>query len=165
MKKKKGFTLIELLVVVLIIGILAAIAIPQYQKAVEKSRAAEALILMKSIYDSANLYKLQHGLYPNYLDGLDIDINEESAYFVFPRQDNLAGGASNTNANLIWASRKPNSHRYNLLMTLDTNIKCCLANADRYNYICRSFNGVESEVCAAFGGGLFPKKNAFILPW
>jgi len=60
---KKAFTLIELLVVVLIIGILAAIALPQYQKAVDKSRVATILPLMRRWADAMALYKLEHGSY------------------------------------------------------------------------------------------------------
>ncbi len=61
MKNKQAFTLIELLVVVLIIGILAAIALPQYQKAVERARAADAIVHIKNMEKAIELLVLQNG--------------------------------------------------------------------------------------------------------
>jgi prepilin-type N-terminal cleavage/methylation domain-containing protein len=68
-----GFTLIELLVVVLIIGILAAIALPQYQKAVTRSRISEMLLLAKRFRDAQIIYRLTNGRYTEDLQALDID--------------------------------------------------------------------------------------------
>ena len=53
---KKGFTLIELLVVVLIIGVLTAIALPQYEGSMEKTRVSEALVMLKAISDAEQRY-------------------------------------------------------------------------------------------------------------
>ena len=79
MKNKKAFTLIELLVVVLIIGILAAIAVPQYQKAVLKADLHRGVSLVESLYQAQQAYYLAHGDYAWDIDALDISIPKDSS--------------------------------------------------------------------------------------
>ncbi len=68
----RAFTLIELLVVVLIIGILTAIAVPQYQKLLYRSRSKEALSALEAAVKAQQLYYLEHGTYSTTFDDLDI---------------------------------------------------------------------------------------------
>lgn len=71
-RKYTGFTLIELLVVVLIIGILSAVAFPQYQKAVWKSKATQLRLLAKSLAEAQTAYYLANNAYSADFASLDI---------------------------------------------------------------------------------------------
>ncbi len=98
----RGFTLIELLVVVLIISILAAVALPQYQKTVLKSRFAALMPIAKSIANGNEMYYLTHGQYSQdpaeldvaaqdakYSDGTDVDVvNTDKYSYVMATRDN-----------------------------------------------------------------------------
>lgn len=72
---KKGFTLIEMLIVVLIIGILAVFAVPQYVNTLERSRYSEAAEHLRSIYSAEHNYALDHGRYAEKFDDLYLDFS------------------------------------------------------------------------------------------
>lgn len=123
---KKGFTLIELLVVVLIIGILSAIALPQYTTAVEKARATEAITLMSNIRQSADRYKMQMGEFPanNDFGVLDIEVPDEenttgaqTRNFTFTTLRSTNG----TSQFAVIAARRNTANSYFLYSITDTN--------------------------------------------
>ena len=73
--KTQGFTLIELLVVVLIIGILAAVALPQYEKAVLKARTTEPIIVLNALVNAEEIYYIANGEYTSDIGNLDITLD------------------------------------------------------------------------------------------
>ena len=74
-RSKKGFTLVEILVIVLIIGILAAVALPQYQLAVDKTKLTNLQSAAKNIADAYIRYHLVNNTYPTGMSFLDIDLS------------------------------------------------------------------------------------------
>ena len=73
---EKGFTLIELLVVVLIIGILASVAVPYYQSAVEMSRVASALAWGRAVMNAQDRFYMQNNRYASTVEALDVSVNQ-----------------------------------------------------------------------------------------
>ncbi len=87
MGKERGFTLLELLIVVIILGVLAGLAIPQYTKTVERAKQNEAIHWLGVVRESELRYQQQEGLFTAVLGNLDVDIPPTSTtgpnYFTY----------------------------------------------------------------------------------
>lgn len=147
-KINAAFTLIELLVVVLIVGILAAVAVSQYQKAVEKSRWMEGLSLARSIHHAQQMYKLEHGVFATSLNQLDLKLppsisKSNSCAFLGPNWNNQDWAVrmgvyaqSNSNAEVTVMR---NGGKYNCygFTVLNDQIYCAVAYGNSQSPGCR----------------------------
>ncbi len=157
-KMKKGFTLIELLVVVLIIGILSAVALPQYQKSVEKARASEAAINLRALDDAMQLYVLERGEPTLNLEDLSIELSGEkvntstikSKFFTYDIR-NL--GESGKKYELV-ATRNDNSNdvmKYYLYYSYSGHFTC-VAKKEASKSICAGICGATPTAVAPGNG-------------
>ena len=153
-----GFTLIELLVVVLIIGILAAVAFPQYKKAVEKSRATEAITQLRALANAEKTYYLANGEYTEDFAMLDIDFPGTSATKE-PAMEQKNWDLVLTQIkghSLIYARRMGtgfalNDGRWYIDYDLSTNQLFCLAYSSdsKATKICKTFG--PAQTCPSWG--------------
>ena len=156
-KNIKGFTLIELLVVVLIIGILAAIAVPKYQKAVLKSRLNTGLPLLKSMYDAQQVYKIAIGDFAPDIDLLDISFpKDNNCYKKNPENhsyyecEHYAFGMFDTKTNLQFIIT-PHQIAY-LKFLKDLNASTITAQSGDEFCFAGYDNRQAQELCSEMGG-------------
>ncbi len=147
----RGFTLIELLVVVLIIGILSAIALPQYEMAVAKTRASQILVRMNALKTGVVSYFLANGVYPEDVTLLDVDL-----YSNAKRVGKTDISQVETHVGVEW---KDSSQ---CAVNKDGAIGCSLTKpkgAYFYTFVqegiiyCRGRNDFETKLCKTLGGG------------
>jgi prepilin-type N-terminal cleavage/methylation domain-containing protein len=84
MKSRKAFTLIEVLIVVIILGVLATIAIPQFTKVAKRARLAEAWTNLSAIRTAQSLYYMENATYTTTLGNLDVSLTSPNFAYTIP---------------------------------------------------------------------------------
>lgn len=166
---KKGFTLIELLVVVLIIGILSAVALPQYTKAVEKSRATEAITTLKSLRDAQEICFMENGLGVLMCTGQDSSGNNlfnSSSVTIGGTPRSCSGcGPETKNWRFQISNAFIEAHRTNGKLYLTTTAAPAYQSRPAYQKIvCRAEGSGTAADCKAAGFTVDGGSGAWLMP-
>ena len=156
---KKGFTLIELLVVVLILGILAAMAMPQYFKAVERSRMSEAVSLLGSIAGAQQRKYLQINKYVEDYRGLDV-VPAGATGDSYTTSDNgftITIDGTGYTEGVAKATRSSSNgtlnYNYNLTRYYASNLTQCNSTEKNGQALCADFCGVDTPAATCCSDG------------
>ncbi len=139
-----GFTLIELLVVVLIIGILASIALPQYQKAVDKTHAMKYFQVGMGIKHAEEVHYMAEGQYTLDLQALDVDYSAgctiDSAH---PRNNNVWSCPDGYMVDIVQSGDTPVHVKIALCPGYNTTLDDCYPNREFFMYL--YFDHINSD--------------------
>ena len=168
--KTNGFTLIELLVVVLIIGILSAVALPQYNRAVLKARYSELQTIISAYKTVAETYYMANGSYPDYWTDMDLEPpagctadNNISGMLRCSSKSFAVDLYNNNNKNFVGFYQPNNKMKAAYVQWLDVSDKpaqreCWAVTGDAdARALCKSLNGTEAGAathpsCTSVGG-------------
>lgn len=155
-KMKKGFTLIELLIVVLIIGVLTAVALPQYQKAVDKSRYATLMPVATAVRNAQESFYMASAQYSPDLQSLDIHLPGT----VSGAKADMGGGISvevtaDGESEFVSVQKEGLDNKYVMYFARSQNfpkeIHCeALTESERANQLCLGLGGEEVGANGAY---------------